>query len=214
MSSLTNSNDLFALNRVIETYCLTVTPDTLVNDAITLMLNISYASDEKASCVLVTEDCRLVGILTQADALRLAASGKISSVKVADVMRREVISLKKSSNQDAFTALQVMHQHGISHLPVVDDNGNLQGIIEEKSLLRFFVNEDDGIIHKSKNANSDCKQETNSISAAETQIKFDANILAHVSDAVIAIDNEHKIIYLNKRAEQQYSINAAEFVGR
>ncbi|MGB7376293.1 MAG: CBS domain-containing protein, partial [Rivularia sp. (in: cyanobacteria)] len=139
MSSLTNSNDLFALNRVIETYCLTVTPDTLVNDAITLMLNISYASDEKASCVLVTEDCRLVGILTQADALRLAASGKISSVKVADVMRREVISLKKSSNQDAFTALQVMHQHGISHLPVVDDNGNLQGIIEEKSLLRFFV---------------------------------------------------------------------------
>ncbi|MGB3755269.1 MAG: PAS domain S-box protein, partial [Rivularia sp. (in: cyanobacteria)] len=42
----------------------------------------------------------------------------------------------------------------------------------------------------------------------------DANILAHVSDAVIAIDNEHKIIYLNKRAEQQYSINAAEFVGR
>ncbi len=214
MSSITNSNDLFALNRVIETYCLTVTPDTLVNDAITLMLNTSYAPDEKTSCVLVTEDCRLVGILTQTDALRLTASDRnLSIVKVADVMRREVISLKKSSNQNVFTALQVMHQHGISHLPVVDDNDNLQGIIEEKSLLRFFVNEDNAIIHKLKKANSNRKQEANSISATKAQIKFDANILAHISDAVIAIDNESKIIYLNKQAEQQYNINAAEFVG-
>ena len=60
------------------------------------MLNISYANDEKASCVLVTEECRLVGILTQVDALRFAASGKISFVKIADVMRRDVITIKKS----------------------------------------------------------------------------------------------------------------------
>jgi PAS domain S-box-containing protein len=215
MSFITNSNDLFTLNRVIETYCLTVTPDTLVNDAITLMLNISYTSEEKANCVLVIENCRLVGILTQGDALRLTASDRnLSSVKVADVMRREVISLKESLNHDIFTALHLMHQHEISHLPVVDDNNNLRGIIEEKSLLRVFVNQDDGIIYKLKNANSGCQQEVNNISAAEAEIKFNANILAHVSDAVIAIDNQHKIIYLNKRAEQQYNINAQEFVGR
>ncbi|WP_414623560.1 PAS domain S-box protein [Calothrix sp. CCY 0018] len=216
MSSVTNSHNLFTLNRVIETYCLTVTPDTLVSDAITLMLNISYANDEKASCVLVTEECRLVGILTQVDALRFAASGKISSVKIADVMRRDVISLKKSPNQDIFTALQVMHQYGISHLPVVDDKNILLGIVAEKTLLQVFANEDDGIIHlknRFKNANGS-KQDINSISAASDQIKFDANILAHISDAVIAIDNEHKIIYVNQRAEEQYNINAAEFVGR
>jgi PAS domain S-box-containing protein len=217
MSSITNPNDLFALNRVIETYCLTVTPDTLVNDAITLMLNISYASDEQASCVLVTQECRLVGILTQIDALRFAASGKTSSVKIADVMRRDVITIKKSPFQDVFTALQVMHQYGISYLPVVDDQNFLLGIVKEKSLLQFFADEDNGVVSRLKNASAGCKLEANSILAAEAQIaqiKFDANILAHISDAVIAIDNEHKIIYLNKQAELQYNINAQEFIGR
>ena len=35
MSSISNLNDLLALNRVLETYYLTVTHDVLENDAIT-----------------------------------------------------------------------------------------------------------------------------------------------------------------------------------
>ena len=211
MLSITNSNSLIDLNRVIETYCLKVTPDTLVSDAIALMLNIN-AREEKASCILVTHKCRLIGILTQTDILRLAATGRnLSSIKVAEVMTREVISLKKTPNQDIFTALRIMHQHGISHLPVVDEKDNLLGIVEEKSLLQVFVDKDDRIVNI--NANADTEQDDR-ISVALAQIKFDANILAHVSDAVIAIDNEHKIIYLNQRAEEQYSINASEFIGR
>lgn len=231
MLSITKSNDLLNLNRVIDTYCLTVTPDTLVSHAITLMLNISYANEEKASCILVAQGCSLIGILTQIDALRIAASGKnLSSMTVAQVMRRQVVSLKKSRNQDIFTALQVMRQYRISHLPVVDDKDNLLGIVKQKSLLQVLVDENDGIIQSLQNqfkleqisqlkyANADCKQKMNHISTTEAQInfdtKFDANILAHVSDAVIAIDNEHSIIYLNQRAEQQYNINASEFIGR
>ncbi len=215
MSYIPNVNDLFALHRFIDTYCLTVTPDTLVTDAITLMLNISYTNKEKANCILVTEECRLIGILTQVDALRLAASDRnLSSIQVSEVMIREVISLKQEPNKDVFTALKVMRQCGISHLPVVDDQDNLLGIIEEKNLLQVFVNGNDGVIHKFKHVNNSYKQEIDDISVAEIQTKFDANILAHVSDAVIVIDNEHKIIYLNKRAEQQYNINAGEYIGR
>ena len=228
MSSITELFDLLALHRVIDTYCLTVSPDTLVSDAITLMLNITYVNEEKANCVLVTEECRLIGIFTQVDALRLAISGKnVSSIKVAEVMESKVISLKKSPNQDIFTALRVMGQHKISYLPIVDEKDNLLGIVEEKSLLQFFVDENDSIIQRLQKqielerqiteleyANADCQQEIKDISAAEAQIKFDANILANVGDAVIAIDNEDKIIYLNKRAEQQYNINGAEFIRR
>jgi len=215
MSSIANLNNLLALNRVIETYCLTVTPDILVNDVITLMLNIGYANEEKADCILVTEECRLVGILTKIDALRLTASGRdLSSTRVSEVMVKELITLKKSPNQDIFTALKIMRQRKVSHLPVVDDKDNLLGIIEERSLLQAIANQDDCIIQRLKHLDTDYQQEINSISAAEAQIKFDANILANVSDAVIAIDNEHKIIYLNRRAEQQYNINAREYIGR
>lgn len=228
MLSITELHNLFTLNRVIDTYCLTVTPETLVSDVITLMLNISYADEDKASCVLIVKESRLMGIFTQADGLRLAASGRdLSSIKIGEVMRREIISLKKSLNQDIFTVLRVMSEHRISHLPVVDEKDNFVGIIEEKNLLRMLVEQDDGIINilqkqveleteirERNHANVDCKQAITDISAAEAQMKFDANILAHVSDAVIAVDNENKIIYLNKRAEQQYNINAAEFIGR
>mgnify|MGYP001799930516 FL=1 len=121
MSSISNLNDLLALNRVLETYYLTVTPDVLVNDAITLMLNVSYANEEKANCVLVTEECRLVGIFTKIDALRLAASGRdLSSIRIGEVMQREVIALQKTPNQDILIALKIMQQHQISYLPFVE----------------------------------------------------------------------------------------------
>lgn len=59
-----------------------------------------------------------------------------------------------------------------------------------------------------------CKQENQFLSQIETQIDFQANVLAHVSDAIIAIDNEHRIIFLNKRAEQLYNVEADKFIGR
>ena len=215
MSSITNLNDLLALNRIVETYYLTVTPDVLVNDAITLMLNVSYANEEKANCVLVTEECRLVGIFTKIDALRLAASGRdLSSIRIGEVMQREVIALQKTPNQDILIALKIMQQHQISYLPFVDNDNILLGIIRKKNILQSIADKNNSILQNLKFTNTDFKQENNVISAAEAQIGFDANILAHVSDAVIAIDNEYNIIYLNKRAERQYNINACEFIGR
>ena len=215
MSSITNLNDLLSIDRVIKTYSLKVAPDTLVNDAITLMLNISYGDEEKPSCILVVDKCRLVGIFTQELALGIAVSGKnLSTIPVSQVMIRQVISLKKTEKIDIFAALKIIRQHKISHLPVVDEEDKLLGIIEEKNLLQFFVDERERIVRGLKYANVNSKQGINHMRVAEAQIKFDANILAHVSDAVIAIDKEHKIIYLNHRAEQQYNINAADFVGR
>ena len=215
MSSITNLNDLLALNRIVETYYLTVTPDVLVNDAITLMLNVSYANEEKANCVLVTEECRLVGIFTKIDALRLAASGRdLSSIRIGEVMQREVIALQKTPNQDILIALKIMQQHQISYLPFVDNDNILLVIIRISQILESIADKNYGILQNLKHPNTDFKQENNVISASESQIRFDANILAHVSDAVIAIDNEYNIIYLNKRAERQYNINAREFIGR
>ncbi|MDY6901114.1 MAG: PAS domain S-box protein [Cyanobacteriota bacterium] len=215
MSSIANLNDLFALNRVVESYCLKVTPDILVNDVITLILNISYTNEEKSNCILVTEKCRLVGIFTKIDALRLAASIRdLSSTKIGEVMNREVIALQKAPNTNIFSALKMMREHQISYLPFVDDDNKLLGIIHERKILQFVVDENNDIFQQLAHVNSDFKQENNSISAAKAQIEFDANILANVSDAVIAIDNQDRIIYLNKRAEQQYNIDASDFIGR
>lgn len=40
------------------------------------------------------------------------------------------------------------------------------------------------------------------------------DILANVSDAVVAVDNEQRVIYLNSAAERQYGVTASDALGR
>ena len=252
--------DLLALNNVIDTSLLTVTPDTLVIDAIGLMMSggeynncnpglgkksppARNTSQHPKDYVLVLEELDLIGIFTQTDVVKLAASGKnLSETRISEVMTRQVVSFKQSPNQNIFTARSLMNCHGISHLPVVDQKDNLIGIISQNSLLRVLDLENEENLSKIRilqdqvkaqtaelkqvrkelqqtrleleRQNNCCKQEIRFISQIEAQINFQANVLAYVSDAIIAIDKEDRIIYLNKRAEQLYNIKADKFIGR
>jgi PAS domain S-box-containing protein len=49
---------------------------------------------------------------------------------------------------------------------------------------------------------------------ASEQIKFQANVLSQVSDAVMAVDLEKRITYWNKGAERLYSCKSEEVMGR
>lgn len=55
-------------------------------------------------------------------------------MKVGDVMARKVITV--SPNNAVRQAAKVMLEHGVSGLPVVDDDGEVVGIITEGDLLR------------------------------------------------------------------------------
>jgi len=55
-------------------------------------------------------------------------------MKAKDVMTRNVISI--AADASVVEAVQLMLQHGISGLPVVDRNGNVQGIATEGDFLR------------------------------------------------------------------------------
>lgn len=48
---------------------------------------------------------------------------------------------------------------------------------------------------------------------AEGQLQFQSNILAQVNDAVIAIDNEERITYLNTAAAAQYAVDPIAVLG-
>ncbi|MDP5018041.1 MAG: ATP-binding protein, partial [Dolichospermum sp.] len=48
----------------------------------------------------------------------------------------------------------------------------------------------------------------------EKQVKFQAQLLAQVSDAVVAVDFNHQIIHWNTAAEKQYGITAAIAIGK
>ena len=223
MQSNADTINLLALDKAINTNPTIVTPETLVIDAIALMTfqaqngvshsNISNISTtittnhQQRNCLLIVEDFHIQGILTASDIVRLILSrNNLTQTKIAEVMTRQVVTLKQSQNHDIFTALQLMRQHGISHLPILDEQEEIIGIVSQDSLLQALDLQ--ALQHQIR---ANCSESHRQVSF---ETSFETNILNRVGDAVVGIDNEHRIIYLNQAAEQLYNINSKEFLGR
>jgi PAS domain S-box-containing protein len=137
--------DLPALKYIINRPPLVVARDTSVLDVIALMSQslgrncsfpnlqtseLSQFNQGKNSCVLVVDGSHLLGIFTERDIVKLTAFGtELSAIKVGEVMTQEVIFLRLSDKNNALTALSLLRQHKIRHLPIVDDEGKLLGTI-------------------------------------------------------------------------------------
>ncbi len=95
--------------------------------------------DSRASCLLVVEKSQLVGILTERDVVRLSAEGQpLTNRTVADVMSRGVITLRKSEFTDIFVALHLLQRHHIRHLPLLDDQGQVIGLLTHETLRQLL----------------------------------------------------------------------------
>jgi PAS domain S-box-containing protein len=144
--------DLPNLYHAMDQCPLTISPDTYVVDAIILMnqeRSINYLPTDSNelvnnreicrsnTCILVVEGGHLLGIFTTKDVLRVTANRiNLSEVKIAEVMVQPVITLTPSNSQDIFTALSLLRQHQIRHLPILDQQGQLLGLVTETTLLK------------------------------------------------------------------------------
>ncbi len=154
--------DFTSLEKIIDPNPLVVTPSVSLSEVIHLMsqrwgsscqTSNSQANDNNlltsssASCVLVASDNQLQGIFTERDLVRLISNDvKIEGVTVAEVMTKKVIALKQNDFEDVFTTIKLIRRHRIRHLPVVDENNSLIGLVtttklremvQPSDLLRF-----------------------------------------------------------------------------
>ena len=81
----------------------------------------------------VTEDERLVGMITDRDiTTRVVAESAVpETTSVGDVYSRDLISVEPDSDLDE--ALQLMAQHQVRRLPVVE-NGRLVGVVAQADI--------------------------------------------------------------------------------
>ncbi|MGJ5674789.1 MAG: PAS domain S-box protein [Nostochopsis sp.] len=144
---------------------LIVSPATLVTDVVTLMsqgrgyCNLPFTESEyceylssevntitpmmRTSCVLVMADSHLIGILTEQDLVKLAAQGKsIQGISVAQVMTKQLVTLKIGEFKDIFTALDLLRQHDIRHLPILGEQEELIGLVTAASLRSILRSSD------------------------------------------------------------------------
>jgi acetoin utilization protein AcuB len=120
----------------------TVTPDTPINNALETM------REKHVRRLPVVENGKLVGLVTR-NMVREAAPStaapltlwglhyELSRMKVRDVMMTDVVAVHPDDTIKQVVALSEKHQIGT--FPVVDDSGNLVGILTGTDLLHIMA---------------------------------------------------------------------------
>jgi CBS-domain-containing membrane protein len=111
---------------------------------------------------VVGDDRRLLGVVSEADLLHKVefngadvhaglferrrarlAKEKATGETAAQLMTSPAITVPATATLT--TAAQLMERHDVKRLPVLDDDGNLVGIVARRDLLRRFVRTDEQI---------------------------------------------------------------------
>jgi CBS domain-containing protein len=105
-----------------------VTPETPVTQVAELM------EAEDVGAIPVVEGDRLVGMVTDRDiVVRAIAKGKDPrGMPVAEVSSRDLVTV--DPDDDLSDALQLMAQHQVRRLPVVEDDNRLVGVISQADI--------------------------------------------------------------------------------
>jgi len=112
---------------VMNLHVVEVNPEVDLGTAAQVMIENGVGS------VAVCENARLVGILTERDILRLVANGQSAAgTKVADTMTTDLVTA--GADADILDVAQVMGQHQIRHLPVVEGD-NLLGMVGVREIV-------------------------------------------------------------------------------
>ena len=96
----------------------------------------------------VMENGKLVGIVTDKDLKRASASDVttleihellflISQIKISDIMTKDPITIPRDCTIDE--AAQILLEHKLSGAPVVDDEGQVAGVITQTDIFRGLV---------------------------------------------------------------------------
>ena len=109
---------------------ITIPSSKTLRDAAKIM------AKEHVGSLLVTEENKIVGILTERDIVKkgVATLGNPSLKKVKEVMATDLVTT--TPDEDIFEALRIMRDYNFRHLPV-KHNGKIVGLVTLKDILKI-----------------------------------------------------------------------------
>jgi len=139
----------YPIKSIMSTNVLSVSLDTTVVEISTLM------SKQKYSCLPVVDAGKPVGIITERDIVRyfakmMAEEGSPQSALAADIMSKSLILMHQ--DQSLLDALVVSQTNKVRHVPVVDDQELLKGIVTYTDIInvqRSILESQTAIIERS-----------------------------------------------------------------
>lgn len=125
-----NSVSKLRLCDIARSTVLTVAPDTPIETAIA-----QFAS-ARVSSLVVAEAGKPVGIVTERDLLHLACTGSVQGVLVRAVMSKPLLTAHV--DMDFSAAQLMMSNRAIRHLVLIDEAGDLKGVVSETDFRRHM----------------------------------------------------------------------------
>jgi CBS domain-containing protein len=110
-----------------------VSPDSTVYHALEVI------AEKGIGAILVTQGSSLLGIFSERDyARKVVLKGRSSKeTKVSEVMVSDLVVISPDSTVD--DAMHKMTDHRIRHLPVVDHDGTVVGVLSIGDLVRWII---------------------------------------------------------------------------
>lgn len=143
----------------------------------------------KKTLVALNDDGDMSGIISITDIHNLGLKNEgIEDVKIKDIMKKNVVSVKKGMPIDECRNLMIKENIGI--LPVVDNFGKILGILRQEHIRDYLYMqlEEYGIT-----------------------LKY---IIGHIKEGICAVNDEGVVILWNSFMEERYGIKSEEIVGR
>ena len=123
-----------SINNIARQGVVTAATDTPVRDIARTM------DREGANCVVVVNEATPVGTLTDRQiALAVGEHDDPGSLAAADLMRGDLVTV--SAGDDVFEVVEVMAAEGVRRMPVVDEQGNVEGVVALDDVLGFLGRE-------------------------------------------------------------------------
>ena len=122
-----------AVARLMSSDLVTTTPDTSIEEAGTILLD-----NGVGSLLVLDSDDNLVGILTSTDFVEMVTSGTATEdVAVGERMSESVVTV--GTGDSIRDAAAKMISDDIEHLPVVDEDGTVAGMLSTTDLTAHLA---------------------------------------------------------------------------
>jgi MHS family proline/betaine transporter-like MFS transporter len=116
------------LNELVRRKPITISGEATIYDVVKIM------AEQNIGFLVVVENGRMVGVLSERDVVRSLAERGNLSVKVSDICKRDIIMLQADATLEE--AAEKMGKHGIRHIVVVNKSGELVGVVSVRDLIQ------------------------------------------------------------------------------
>ena len=122
---------MLLVKHMMLTNVITASPSMTVKETIEILYN------KHVGCVVsIDEDNKCIGIFTERDAIRLVAENVELDQPLGNVMTKNIITIPEDSSINEVR--RTIQTHSIRHLPVVNPEDRLVGLLSVRALMDQF----------------------------------------------------------------------------